>query len=82
MNKQRRSKLEKLKNRLEIVKKEIEDVSTELSSILSDEEIAYDSMPESLQSSMRGIDSEEAIDSMYSAIDCLDEAVKNIDDIV
>lgn len=82
MNKQRRNKLDKLKIRIEIAKQEIKDISTELSSVLSDEEFAYDSMPENLQSSMRGIDSEESIDSMYSAIDCLDEAVNSISDII
>ena len=39
-------------------------------------------MPEGLQSSMRGMDSEDAIDLMEEAIDSLDDAIKSLGDIL
>lgn len=64
MNKQRREKIDKLKGRLSSVKMEVKSISSELSVILDEEQDAFDNMPEGLQSSYRGMCSEDAIDSM------------------
>ena len=45
------------------------------------EELAFDNMPENLQYSMRGEESQEAIDVMSSAVESLDEAISQLEDI-
>lgn len=57
---------ENLLEKCELYKGMIEDVQ-------SDEEDAFDNMPENLQGSMRGEESEEAIDSLQNAYDALDD---------
>lgn len=74
MNKERRTKIER-------VIKEIEQVKTSLQSILDDEQFAFDNMPENLQSSMRGEESEESINCMDEAIVALDEAIEQLETI-
>lgn len=74
MNKERRTKIER-------VIKEIEQVKTSLQSILDDEQFAFDNMPENLQSSMRGEESEESINCMDEAIAALDEAIEQLETI-
>ena len=74
MNKERRVKISKIINDIENIKSNLQDV-------LSDEEFAFDNMPENLQSSMRGEESEEAIECMNEAIDALDEALSQLSDI-
>ena len=75
MNKARRKQLEECVNKIEEVKGDIEN-------ILSDEQWAFDSMPEGLQASMRGIASEDAIGNMEDAIDSLDDAISSIGNII
>ena len=75
MNNQRRQQLRKW-----IVKQQ--NIKSELESILADEEWYFDSMPENLQGSMNGMNSEEAIDKMNDAIACMEEAVENIEEII
>lgn len=57
------------------IAKAIHSIESVIQDILSDEEEAYDNMPESLQGSERGIASEEAQDSLSAAIEALEEAV-------
>lgn len=71
MNKQRRQKLKELRN-------EIESCKNKLQIILDEEQDYFDNMPENLQGSMRGSDSEDAIDTMESCIDELDEVIKEL----
>lgn len=72
MNKTRR-------NQIQIVIKNIEDL---VQSILSDEQEAFDNMPENLQGSWRGTESEDAQGSLESAIDALEEAIVCLEEIV
>ena len=74
MNKERRSKISKIISDIETIKSKLQDV-------LSDEEFAFDNMPENLQSSMRGEESEEAIECMNEAIESLDEALDQLNEI-
>jgi hypothetical protein len=60
----------------------VEDVKSKLESILSDEEEYFDMMPENLQGSINGMNSEEAIDKMNDAIVCIEEAVEAIEEII
>lgn len=74
MNKQRRTDIKTVISKLEAIK-------SELNSILIAEENVFDSMPENLQGSMRGEESEEAIDCMNEAVDSLEEAISQLEEI-
>lgn len=75
MNKTRRKQLEECVTRMESVKGDIEN-------ILSDEQWAFDSMPEGLQASARGMESEDAIGNMEDAVSSLDDAIASIGNII
>lgn len=75
MNKQRRQNIKKNIDALETIKSNLE-------CILSEEEDYFNNMPENLQGSMRGEDSEEAIDTLTEMIDILDECIDGLGDIV
>ena len=75
MNKERRKQLKELIKKMDILKGELERIE-------ADEEYAYDSMPEGLQSTLNGMNSEEAIDKMNEAIECIDEAIEAIEEII
>ena len=75
MNKTRRRELNALLN-------DIESVQVELKLILDEEESYYDNMPENLQCSRRGQDSEEAINQIDDAINSLDDAMNSIKRII
>lgn len=74
MNNERRNKIRKIISNIESLKSDLQDV-------LSDEEFAFDSMPENLQYSTRGEESQEAIDYMNEAVDGLDEVIEQLDSI-
>ena len=52
---------------------DVEHLRERLEDVLLDEEYAFDSMPENLQYSMRGEESQEAIDLMTEAIEKFEE---------
>ena len=70
MNKQRRREI------IEVIKR-IEKI---VSSILSDEEEAFDNMPENLQNSERGDISQDAQDNLSWAVDSLEEAISYLEE--
>lgn len=74
MNKERRTKISKIIERIESIKSDLE-------SVLADEENAFENMPENLQCSMRGEESEAAIDCMEDAIETLDSAIEQLEEI-
>lgn len=82
MNNQRREKIRQLKTQIDLIKTDLKKVSGELSSILNEEQNAFDNMPEGLQSSYRGMCSEDAIDNMEEANEKLDEVIGLLGDIV
>lgn len=71
MNKQRRQKIR-------IVGKELEVCKEKLQIILDEEQDYFDNMPENLQGSMRGSDSEDAIDAMESCIENLENIISEL----
>ena len=75
MNKTRRQQLRKWLEDMEAIKSELE-------SICSDEQDYFDCMPENLQGSQRGCDSEEAIEQMEDAVSSIEEAISIIEEIV
>lgn len=72
MNKARRKEIQKI----------IKDIENLVHSILSEEQVAFDNMPENLQGSYRGQESEDAQGSLESAIDALEEAIACLDEII
>ena len=82
MNNARRRRISELKTQIDFANSQLKDASKKLSSILSEEQDAFDNIPEGLQSSYRGMCSEDAIDSMEEASDKLDEVIELLNDIV
>jgi uncharacterized protein (DUF3084 family) len=82
MNKQKREKIRRLKTKFQDVQIELKQLSGELSSILNEEQDAFDNMPEGLQSSYRGMCSEDAIDNMEEASEKLEEVIELLSDIM
>ena len=85
MNKARRGQLRTLSAKLSrIVSIDDQETLDECISILEDikwdEEDYFYNMPENLQGSMRGCESEEAIDNMDQALDALNEAIETEDE--
>lgn len=88
MNKTRRNQLEnfiikhgELKAQLEDWIKEYKGLKAELQSIYDDEDFSFENMG-NFQSSLRGMESEEAIDSMDEALEIMDEVIDKIDEII
>lgn len=80
MNKKRRNLLKEIQRKIELYKPDPDtykqfflNVGTEVGIVQSEEEDAFDSMPENLQGSMRGMSSEEAIDYLVEAHDIIDD---------
>ena len=75
MNNERRKKLREWLKKMGILKSELE-------AICSEEEMCYDMLPENLQGSINGMNSEEAIDKMNEAIEYIDNAVESVEEII
>lgn len=71
MNKARRISITKIADSLQALKSDVE-------SIQSEEQDAYDNLPESLQDSERGDRMQEAIDNLDDALTLIDEAVTSL----
>lgn len=74
MNKKRKSELIK-------ISEELESLFNRIDSIYDDEQSAFDSMPENLQGSDKGIESEEAIDAMDEAKEYIQDAIDKLSEI-
>ena len=82
MNNQRRKELTNIASTMENVCmpidiEELEGIKSDIEMVLMDEEMAFESMPENLQYSMRGEASQEAQDNMNEAIDLIDEFIND-----
>ena len=85
MNNQRRKELNNIAAAMESVFmpvdiEELEGIRSDIEMVLMDEEMAFESMPENLQYSMRGEASQEAQDNMNEAIDLIDEFISDYQD--
>ena len=85
MNNQRRRELNRIVTTMESVSMpvdidELEGIKSDIEMVLMDEEMAFESMPENLQYSMRGETSQEAQDNMNEAIDLIDEFISDYED--
>ena len=88
MNKDRRKELENFVAKHETLKaqlagwiKQYEGLKAELQSICDDEDFSFQNMG-NFQSSLRGMESEEAIDHMNEALFIMDEVTEEIEKIV
>ena len=59
----------------------IRSLEEAIQDILYEEQEAYDNMPESLQASENGMNSEEAQENLEAAIDALEEAISYLEEI-
>ena len=75
MNNKRRQQLRKLIEKMGTLKSELEMIE-------SDEQDYFDTMPENLQGSLNGMNSEEALDKISTAIVCVEEAIESIEEII
>lgn len=75
MNKQRRKNIKNNIDALGVIKNNLEH-------ILAEEEDYFNNMPENLQGSIRGEESEEAIDILTEMIDAIEECIDNLDGIL
>lgn len=75
MNNERRKQLKSWVEKAKALKFQLEQIESE-------EEEAFDNMPEGLQSTINGMNSEEAIDKLNEAIECVEEAIDCIDEII
>ena len=73
MNNKRRKEISKIVSTLE-------DVRDRLSDIVDEEQCAFDNMPESIQGSDRGCESEEAIDCLNDPLDSIESALEYLDE--
>lgn len=73
MNKQRRTEIEAVLN-------ELADLRSRIESIQSDEQDAYDNMPEGLQQSERGQKAEEACSRLEDAVTAFDDIESALND--
>lgn len=81
MNNTRRRRINELKVQIEFANNYLKEASKKLSSILNEEQDSFDNMPEGLQSSYRGMCSEDSIDSMEEASDKLNEVIELLNNI-
>lgn len=82
MNKARRKQIEKIIARLEDLKSSLESIREDFEGIQSDEQEAFDNIPENLQDSERYETAAAAVDALDSAEGGFEEATDCIDSII
>ena len=82
MNKKRRERIANIIFEIEKIKSDIEKIKSDLEDVKLDEEIAFDNMPENLQYSMRGEESQDAIDTLDTANDLVQEALDSLESAI
>ena len=75
MNKQRRNKISEIVQSLKATAEQLENVKSE-------EEYCFDNMPENLQYSMRGENSQEAIELLDEALENLEEVIDSLEGVL
>lgn len=74
MNKQRRKRIQEIKKKLIVIK-------DELNSVLDVEQMVFDNMPENLQCSIKGSESEDAIDILEECSEDLEKIINRLIEI-
>lgn len=78
MNKQRRAELNSVALEANEIQNAMELLKARLELVYSDEEYAYDSMPDNLKYSWRGQEAEEAVNSMERVLDHMKEIIEEL----
>jgi exonuclease VII small subunit len=73
MNNERRKQLREVISQLE-------SLNNKLQRIMDDEEMAFDNLPEGLQSSMKGGAMEEAIANIEAAMESIEEGIMSVEE--
>lgn len=81
MNDKRRKLLKIISNKINKHIEQINLLREDLDYVLSDEQDAFDNLPESLQNGERGNDMQECIDKMESAISEFETCVESLESI-
>ena len=76
MNNDRRKELRKWIKRAAAWIEQGEEIKSVLEKICSDEEECFDNMPDGPKAGPNGMNSEEAIDAMNEAMECMDNAIE------
>ena len=71
MNKERRNKIKEISI-------ELKNINEKLNELLDEENYSFDNMPENLQGSLRGIESEDSIDIMEESIGKIKEIIDDL----
>lgn len=85
MNNQRRRELNNIAGKIGAICipvniTRLDFIKSDIEMVLMDEEMVFESMPENLQYSYRGVMSQEAQDNMNEAIDLIDEFISDYQD--
>lgn len=82
MNNSRRKEIARIKEIVEALTSQIEELHGDIDNVLSEEQEAFDALPESFQDSDRGQTIQSAIDNLQSALDEADNLSSSISEIV
>ena len=70
------------RKRIQVCINALDDIQSKINNILSDEEDAFDNLPEGLQSSARGESMESAIETLNEAVDLVDDAARCLEELI
>ncbi|MBR4733852.1 MAG: hypothetical protein IK081_13910 [Lachnospiraceae bacterium] len=70
------------RKQIKAIIKGVEVIQSEINKVLEDEQYAYDNMPEGLQNSDKGMNSEESIELLESAIEKIDDCINDLSGII
>ena len=75
MNKERRKRIESIKEKLS-------DLQSDIDELKDEEQEAYDNLPESFQHGERGESISQAIDNLYYACSSIEEAIDYLNEAI
>lgn len=81
MNKTRRTEIRTIAQDAKEIQSQMESLLARLELVYSDEEYAYDNMPDNLKYSFRGEEAEEAVNTMENVLDSMREIIKDLSSI-
>ena len=77
MNKERRKRIAAAVQIIDVAKGQLEAAKENLESELADEQDYYDNMPEAIQGSEKGDETQTRIDALQNAVDALDSILED-----
>ena len=80
MNNTRRKEIARIRGQLEELSAKLSELHGDIDNVLSEEQEAFDAMPESLQEGERGQTMQTALDNLHGALDEADTLTSAVDD--